>query len=904
VDTAQPVVVAGETSGRQRHLPAAALVAVTVVTVVVSVAAVVMAVVNRAVTVPPSPVDLDEMLGQRWFVAVKIAAAVLFAGAGWLLASRRPDAPMGYLCLVAGLANALGALSGEWAVYAQLGGHRVALGAVALWLGSWLYSIEPAVLVSLYLFFPDGHLPRPPALWLSGGAVVLCACGIVGSVVAPLHPDPNGPFAGLGNPLGGAAFDGFDALLGIGLILGSGMLVVRWFSSRGHVRRAFRALAVIALVGFVLPLLPVDTQTARVLYEIHTILLLLVIVTSVLRHQLYGIDLVLNRTLVYVILSIMVAGVYAVLVGLGVAVAGTLNPTLTPMAAVLAAMCLFPARERVQRLVNRFLYGRRDEPFAVITRIGGHLETSADPGQLLEGLLQAVVDELRVPAAELVIAVPEDGTSTITVGRMGTDADHFPLTYQSATIGELAVTRRPGQHALPADEARLLGQVARQSAVAAQSVILWEQLTRSRVRVVGAAEEERRRLRRDLHDGLGPLLTAAATRIDACRNLLTRDVTQVNSLLDDVRVDLTQGLADLRRLVYSLRPPVLDELGLGRGRRADLPALGVACRHGSTHRNSGSPRRRRNHGLSDHRGSHHERGAACGCVPLHRENDRDAQARSGYLRRRPVPGTVAARSRADVDAGTYRGPGRQLVGRPPPRWWWSRARRTPADPDRGDIMTDPKPLRVVVVDDHPIVRAGLRASLNSVDGFAVVGEAGSGEDAVEIVGAVHPDVVLMDIQMPGIGGLEATRRIYERHPDCAVLMLTMYGEDEFVIAALRAGARGYLLKGAQQADVIRTITAVANGDAVLGHDVAGRLLAVLSKPPAVVAPFPQLTVREREILGLLANGMTNGPIARRLNLSPRTVANHISNILTKIGVADRAQAVIAARQAGLADCET
>jgi DNA-binding NarL/FixJ family response regulator len=219
-------------------------------------------------------------------------------------------------------------------------------------------------------------------------------------------------------------------------------------------------------------------------------------------------------------------------------------------------------------------------------------------------------------------------------------------------------------------------------------------------------------------------------------------------------------------------------------------------------------------------------------------------------------------------------------------------------------MTDPKPVRVVVVDDHPIVRAGLRASLNSVDGFAVVGEAGSGEDAVEIVGAVHPDVVLMDIQMPGIGGLEATRRIYERHPDCAVLMLTMYGEDEFVIAALRAGARGYLLKGAQQADVIRTITAVANGGAVLGHDVACRLLAVLSKPPAVVAPFPQLTGREREILGLLANGMTNGPIARRLNLSPRTVANHISNILTKIGVADRAQAVIAARQAGLADCET
>ena len=560
-------MVAGETSGRQRHLPAAAL---TAVTVVVSVAAVLMTLINRGATIPPSTVDLDEMLGQRWFVAVKIAAALLFAGAGWLLASRRPDAPMGYLCLVAGLANALGVLSGEWAVYAQLGDHRVALGAVALWLGSWLYSIEPAVLVSLYLFFPDGHLPRPPSLWLSGAAVVLCVAGIVGSVLAPLHPDPNGPFAGLGNPLGGTAFDGFDALLGVGLILGSGMLLVRWFSSRGHVRRAFRSLAVIALIGFVLPLLPVDTQTARVLYEIHTILLLLVIVTSVLRHQLYGIDMVLNRTLVYGILSIMVAGVYAVLVGLSVEIAGTLNPTLTPLAAVLAAMCLFPARERVQRLVNRFLYGRRDEPFAVITRIGGRLETSANPGQLLEGLLHAVVEELRVPAAELVLASPR-GRSTITVGLMTTEADHFPLTYQSASIGELAVTRRPGQHTLPADEARLLTQLARQSALAAQSVILWEELTRSRVRVVGAAEEERRRLRRDLHDGLGPLLTAAATRIDACRNLLTRDVAQVTSLLDDVRDDLTQGLIDLRRLVYTLRPPVLDELGL-------VPAIEQICR--------------------------------------------------------------------------------------------------------------------------------------------------------------------------------------------------------------------------------------------------------------------------------------------------------------------------------------
>ena len=208
-------------------------------------------------------------------------------------------------------------------------------------------------------------------------------------------------------------------------------------------------------------------------------------------------------------------------------------------------------------------------------------------------------------------------------------------------------------------------------------------------------------------------------------------------------------------------------------------------------------------------------------------------------------------------------------------------------------------IRVVIVDDHPIVRTGLRASLGSVDGFSVVGEAESGEQAIELARALKPDVVLMDIEMPGIGGIEATRRIAQAHPSCAVLILTMYPEDEFVLAALRAGARGYLLKGAQQVDVVRSITAVAHGDAVLGGEVADTLLAMLSDGRSAPSLFPQLSSREREILAFLAEGMANGPIARRLGLSPRTVANHISNVLTKLGAADRAQAAIIARKAGL-----
>jgi DNA-binding NarL/FixJ family response regulator len=166
------------------------------------------------------------------------------------------------------------------------------------------------------------------------------------------------------------------------------------------------------------------------------------------------------------------------------------------------------------------------------------------------------------------------------------------------------------------------------------------------------------------------------------------------------------------------------------------------------------------------------------------------------------------------------------------------------------------------------------------------------------VAATSPDVVIMDIEMPGIGGIEATRRLAAQST-CAVLVLTMYGEDEFVFAALRAGARGYLVKGAQQADVLRTIRAVASGDAVFGHDVADKLLHAFTVPVSDKRPFPELTEREREVLALLADGRSNVVIGRTLTLTPKTVANHISNILTKLQAVDRTEAVVRARRAGL-----
>jgi DNA-binding NarL/FixJ family response regulator len=210
-------------------------------------------------------------------------------------------------------------------------------------------------------------------------------------------------------------------------------------------------------------------------------------------------------------------------------------------------------------------------------------------------------------------------------------------------------------------------------------------------------------------------------------------------------------------------------------------------------------------------------------------------------------------------------------------------------------------IRVLVVDDHPVFRAGLVAILEDLDDVEVVAQAADGEQAIDAVASHRPDVVLMDLRMPGIGGLEATARITVHHPDTAVVVLTMDSDHDSVFAALRAGARGYLLKEADGDDVQRALHAVSKGEAVFGPGIAERVLSFFATPRLASAPdpFPQLTPRERDILHLIAQGLDNAVIARRLVLTEKSVRNRVSDILTKLRARSRAEAVALARDAGL-----
>lgn len=210
-------------------------------------------------------------------------------------------------------------------------------------------------------------------------------------------------------------------------------------------------------------------------------------------------------------------------------------------------------------------------------------------------------------------------------------------------------------------------------------------------------------------------------------------------------------------------------------------------------------------------------------------------------------------------------------------------------------------IRLLIVDDHPAFRRGLELMLSDVDDIEVVAQAASGEEAVELAAQVPPDVVLMDLRMPGLDGIESTRRLKRLHSSLSVVVLTMFEDDASVFAAMRAGARGYVLKGADQDEIERAVRAAAAGEAIFGPAIADRVILHFARGgDHPRSTFPSLTQREREVLSLIANGKGNAAIAHELGINLKTVRNHVSNVFTKLHVSDRASAIVKARESGMA----
>lgn len=212
-------------------------------------------------------------------------------------------------------------------------------------------------------------------------------------------------------------------------------------------------------------------------------------------------------------------------------------------------------------------------------------------------------------------------------------------------------------------------------------------------------------------------------------------------------------------------------------------------------------------------------------------------------------------------------------------------------------------IRVLIADDHPVFRFGIHALLDATHDITVVGEATSGDEVIVLAEQLHPDVILMDVRMPGVNGIDATRHILRTLPQVRVLVVTMFEDDSSVFAAMRAGARGYVLKEATNEEIVQAIRTVGNGGAIFSPATATRLIAFFAQPQFSIPKtiFPELTDREREILDLLARGQSTTALGNRLGLSSKTISNYVSNILTKLQVSDRAEAIVRARDAGLGE---
>ena len=525
----------------------------------------VLLILNRNVKDPVAPYWLN--------LAV---SALALSTVGALVASRRTENPIGWLLLSSGLLYAVMVSVSEYGAYALLTERGSTPGGVlATWFGSWLYVLGANLVVYSFLFFPDGRLPSPRwrvVAWLVAFAICLDTAALA------LSPGTLYGYPGVENPFGIEALAGLTGPIGVvvGVLALAAILapvialIVRFRRARGDERQQIKwvAYAVAVLVATIVAvnLWPaLDPSLAgAVMFLVGFLTIPAAIGVAIFKYRLYDIDLVINRTLVYGALTVCVVGIYVLVVGyLGALFRTSGDLAISLVATGVVAVLFAPLRDRLQQGVNRLMYGERDDPYAVISRLGERLKATDAPEAVLPIIVETVAGALKLPHAA--ITLKQDGGGFVTAAAHGTPSGKplvLPLAYGTEVIGQLVLSPRgPGEAFGPADR-RLLDSVARHAEAAVYAARLTADLQRSRERLVNAREEERRRLRRDLHDGLGPQLATLTLNLDAARNLLGQEPAAADVLLADLKEQIQGAISDIRRLVYDLRPPALDELGL------------------------------------------------------------------------------------------------------------------------------------------------------------------------------------------------------------------------------------------------------------------------------------------------------------------------------------------------------
>lgn len=505
----------------------------------------------------------------RWFGVQNAFSTLAFLVPGWYIAVKAPGSPFGWLLLLGAVGHGIAGAGWGYVIASEVGTG----GYPAPWLGFVLgmpgAGVEVPILAAVMTYYPDG---KRPAGWVGWVGVACILLGIAGTATAALDPltgvatDPESSLGRLRNPIGTGFFHSFDqggllfmAPAGVGPVV---VVVARWLRASGELKRLLGWLVMGTFGGALLaPIALLGSDWAMLSVQVPTILVLAALVAASLRHRVYGIEVVVSRAFALTALLAVVALVYGAIIGAATVLAGSATPAASFIAAVAAAFALAPARGRVERLVNRVLFGFRDEPYRVLSEVASQLESAGAGDQLLPGFTSQVALALRVPYVAVEYGEHPD-VRTVSSGERGGAAERFPLLRQGVEIGSLTVGLRSGERAFSAADRGLLENLARQASVAVANVVLTQDLQHSRGRIVSAREEERRRLRRDLHDGLGPVLAGAAMMVDAGRNLMRADVDEADRQLLEARAQVSAAIEDVRRLVYGLRPPALDELGL------------------------------------------------------------------------------------------------------------------------------------------------------------------------------------------------------------------------------------------------------------------------------------------------------------------------------------------------------